>query len=151
VRLNSDADLRLRVLRWQEDFASLHDVHDGEGLPNHLFQAVLARIDSEEGQLPGTITQRAAEAAWLEISKGVTCRLLREDIATGRKVTLIRMEPGAVYLSHPHEVDEECLVIEGDLHFGDLALSAGDFHVALKGMIHPHSHSVNGCLLQITA
>jgi hypothetical protein len=47
--------------------------------------------------------------------------------------------------------DEECLVIEGDLHFGDLELHAGDFHVALKGMIHPAARSVNGCLLYITA
>ena len=52
ARLTSDADLRSRVQRWQDDFASLHVVGE-ERLPNDLFQAVLARIDFEGSQLPG--------------------------------------------------------------------------------------------------
>jgi anti-sigma factor ChrR (cupin superfamily) len=150
ARLNADAGLRSRVQRWEEDFASLA-VAGGESLPGDSFQAVLARIDSEGSHLPGSITLRGAEAGWLKMSEGVTYRVLREDHAIGRRSVLMRMEPGAVYQSHPHGADEECLVIEGDLHFGDLELHAGDFHVALKGMIHPTSRSVNGCLLHITA
>jgi anti-sigma factor ChrR (cupin superfamily) len=150
AQLTSDADLRSCVQRWQDDFASLH-VAGEERPPNGLFQAVLARIDSEGSQLPGSITLRAGEAGWLRMSEGVTYRVLREDRAIGRQAVLIRMEPGAVYQSHPHEVDEECFVIEGDLHFGDLELRAGDFHVALKGTAHPPSRSVTGCLLHITA
>ena len=149
LKLTSDADLRSRVQRWQDDFASLH-VAGEERPPNDLFQAVLARIDSEGSQLPGSITLKAGEAGWLRMSEGVTYRVLREDRAIGRQAVLIRMEPGAVYQSHAHEVDEECLVIEGDLHFGDLELRAGDFHVAFKGMAHPASSTVNGCLLHIT-
>ena len=149
ARLNSDAELRACVQRWQEDFASLH-VAGGESLPKDSFQGVMARIDFEGSQLPGSITLRASESGWLRISEGVTYRVLREDHAMGRQAVLMRMEPGAVYQSHPHDVDEECLVIEGDLNFGNLELHAGDFHVALKGMVHPASRSVNGCLLHIT-
>jgi anti-sigma factor ChrR (cupin superfamily) len=150
ARLNSDAHLRSCVQRWQEDFASLH-VADRESLPNDLFQAVLARIDSEGSHLPGSITLRAGEAGWMRLSEGVTYRVLREDHAIGRRTLLMRMKPGAVYQTHPHDEDEECFVIEGDLHFDDLELRSGDFHVALKGMVHPASRTVNGCLLHITA
>ncbi len=149
ARLTSDADLRSRVQRWQDDFASL-PVAGEERLPNDIFQAVLARIDFEGSKLPGSITLRASEAGWLTMSEGVTYRVLREDHAIGRQAMLIRLEPGAVYQSHQHEDDEECFVIEGDLHFGDLELRAGDFHVALKGTAHPPSRSVTGCLLHIT-
>jgi quercetin dioxygenase-like cupin family protein len=149
ARLNSDAELRACVQRWQEDFASL-DAAGGESLPTDSFQRVMARIDFEGSQLPGSVTLRAAEGGWLRMSQGVTYRVLREDHAMGRRTILMRMEPGAVYQSHPHGVDEECLVIEGDLNFGNLELHAGDFHIALKGMVHPASRSMNGCLLHIT-
>jgi anti-sigma factor ChrR (cupin superfamily) len=150
TKVYSDAGLRRSVERWQEAFASLH-VTSGESLRTDSFQSVLARIDSEGSHLPGSITQRAAEAGWVAMGEGVAYRVLREDPAAGRRAVLMRMQPGAVYQSHPHEIDEECLVIEGDLHFGDLELRSGDFHVALKGMVHPASRTVNGCLLHITS
>jgi len=151
TKLKSDSGLRSSVQRWQEAFASLHVTGGGEGLRTDSFQSVLARIDSEGSHLPGSITQRAAEADWVTMSEGVAYRVLREDHAAGRRAVLLRMQPGAVYQSHSHENDEECLVIEGDLHFGDLELRSGDFHVALKGMVHPASRTVNGCLLHITS
>jgi len=148
-RLNSDVDLHTCVQRWQDEFAIL-DAESGETVPNDLFQSVLARIESEGAHLPGSITLRAAEAGWLEMSEGVTYRMLREDRTIGRQSFLLRIEPGTVYQSHSHDEDEECLVIEGDLHFGDLELCAGDYHVALKGTIHPAARTVQGCLLHIT-
>jgi quercetin dioxygenase-like cupin family protein len=149
-RLSSDAYLRSCVQRWQEHFGSI-PVAGVETLPPGLFQGVLARIDAEGSQLPGSITTRAAEAGWLPLSEGVTYRVLRDDEGAGRKSMLIRMQPGAIYQSHYHDSDEECLVIEGDLRFGDLELRTGDFHVALGGSVHPIARSVSGCLLHITA
>lgn len=148
-RLNSDADMRSCVERWQEHFAGL--VREGaESPPNELFRAVLARIDSEGTHLPGSITLRGAEAGWLPLSEGITYRVLHEDDDAGRQSILIRMQPGATYQSHPHDADEECFVIEGDLWFGDLELRAGDFHVALKGTVHPAARTIAGCLLHIS-
>ena len=104
ARLNSDAELRSSVQRWQDDFATLH-VAGGESPPNDLFEVVLARIDSEGSHLPGSITLRAAEAGWLEMSEGVTYRVLREDREIGRRTVLIRTEPGAIHQSHLHDAD----------------------------------------------
>ncbi len=148
-QLNSDVDLHARVQRWQDEFATL-DAEGGETLPDGLLQSVLARIDSQGVQLPGSITLRGAGADWQRMSEGVAYRMLREDKTNGRQSFLVRMDPGAVYPPHPHDEDEECLMIEGDLRFGDLELHAGDYHVALKGMSHPAGRTVQGCLLHIT-
>jgi quercetin dioxygenase-like cupin family protein len=146
--VNSDAGLRRSVERWQEAFASLH-VTGGESLRTDSFQSLLGRIDSEGSHRLGWITQRDAEARWIAMGEGVAYRVLREDPAVGRRAVLMRMQPGAVYPPHSHEIDEECFVIEGDLHFGDIEFRAGDFLVALKGTVHPASRTVNGCLLHV--
>jgi hypothetical protein len=148
-QMNSDAGMRSCVERWQEHFCGL-DREAGQSPPKELFEIVLARIDSEGTQLPGSVTVRGEEAGWAPLSEGVSCRLLREETNTGRQSMLIRMQPGAVYQPHPHDTDEECLVVEGDLSLGNLELHAGDFHVAFKGTLHPASHTVTGCLLHIS-
>ena len=48
-RLNSDADLRACVQRWQDDFARLN-VGGENALPKDMFQAVIAQIDAEGTQ-----------------------------------------------------------------------------------------------------
>ena len=63
---------------------------------------------------------------------------------TGKHL-LIRMAPGASYRPHVHYSDEQTLVIEGDLSFGDLDLKPGDFHVAKPSSSHPPGRTVNGC------
>ena len=52
--------------------------------------------------------------------------------------------PGAAY-PHAHDADEQTLVIEGDLSFGDLALKAGDFHAATPSSSRPPGRTANGC------
>src|SRR6516165_3011736 len=149
-RMGSDAGLRSCVERWQEHFAPL--AREGMDRPsNESYEAILAQIDLEGSQLPGSVTLRAAEAGWLPLSEGVSYRVLREQKYVGRQSLLIRMQPGATYRLHLHDSDEECLVIEGDLWFGDLELRSGDFHVALKGTTHPISRTVSGCLLHISS
>lgn len=149
-QLASDAALRSRVERWEMNFATLADA-EAVAPPDDMLERVLERIDAEARLLPGTVTVRAEEAVWQELSPGVTFRVLNDDAATMRRSMLIRMLPGAIYESHHHDEDEECLVIEGDLRFGDLGLKAGDFHLARKGMTHPPAATVNGCLLYVTA
>jgi len=76
--------------------------------------------------------------------------LLWENRVLRRQSLLVRVAPGAVYESHDHPDDEECYVVEGDLAFGDLQLTAGDYHLAHKGGRHPPARSRAGCLLFIT-
>jgi anti-sigma factor ChrR (cupin superfamily) len=62
----------------------------------------------------------------------------------------MRVTPGAVYPAHAHDGDEECLVLEGEVSFGELTLRAGDFHLARKGHRHPQASSPQGCVLYIS-
>jgi anti-sigma factor ChrR (cupin superfamily) len=88
-------------------------------------------------------------ANWFEISPGIQGRLLHVDRAQNRQHLLIRMAPGALYRPHAHDADEQTLVIEGDLSFGDLALKAGDFHAATPSSSHPPGRTVIGCLVHV--
>ena len=148
AELASDNKLRDRVTDWQRKLRPLDSDAVGEA-PRELFERILSRIDAEGMQLPGTETKRSASADWLEHSPGITYRVLKVDAALKRQSLLVRMEPGAVYKSHTHDVDEECLVIEGDLRYGDLVLRAGDFHLAAPATSHPTGHTSSGCLLHV--
>ena len=111
---------------------------------------IAARIAEANASLPGTVTLRAGTYDWRPLSQGIDHAVLWVNEAANRKSLLIRMQPGARYESHEHDDDEECLVIEGDLVFGDLVLHAGDFHFAPKGRTHPPAYSPSGCLLYVT-
>jgi hypothetical protein len=39
------------------------------------------------------------------------------------------------------------IILTGDLHIGDRALSPGDFHHADGGTSHPVNYSIEGCTL----
>ena len=147
-RLKSDEALRAQVEYWEGMFSGLPG-EEAEPLPSGMFEKILDRIEGEGANLPGTLTKRAAAATWLEISPGIKGRVLHIDRAQNRQYLLIRMAPGASYHPHSHDADEQTLVIEGDLHFGDLELRAGDYHVATPATSHPPGRTVNGCLVHV--
>jgi anti-sigma factor ChrR (cupin superfamily) len=149
AQLATDDGLRLQVERWQSVFAPLENGDDAEAPPAGLFEKILNRIDDSESQLPGTLTLRGAVADWITYSPGITYRVLHVDEKLKRQSLLVKMQPGAVYKSHGHDIDEECLVIEGDLRYGDLHLHAGDFHLATPAMVHPVGRTETGCLLHV--
>lgn len=146
--LEADAGLRRKAEGWQATLAPLEGA-ESEPVPPGSFEKILARIDAQGMFLPGTATKRAAEAEWLEYSEGIVYRVLKVDERLGRQTLLVKMQPGAVYRSHAHDIDEECLVIEGDLRFGELVLRAGDFHLATPAMTHPVGTTTAGCLLHV--
>ena len=148
AELAGDDELRNRVAEWQNKLRLL-DSNEADEAPRELFERILSRIDAEGMQLPGTVTKRSASADWLEYSPGITYRVLKVDAALKRQSLLVKMQPGAIYKSHTHDVDEECLVIEGDLRYGDLVLRAGDFHLATPDTSHPTGHTSSGCLLHV--
>lgn len=92
-------------------------------------------------------TVRAGEGHWQTLAPGVTRKTLYED-GTSHSF-LVRLEAGAVLPSHPHEVDEECLVLEGEIHLGDLHFRAGDHHVARAGSMHGRVTSPGGGMMYI--
>jgi len=146
--VEADAGLRGEAEGWQKKLTPL-DGADGEPVPPGSFEKILARIDDEGMHLPGTATQRAADAEWQQHSEGIVFRVLKVDEARRRQTLLVKMQPGALYKSHSHDIDEECLVIEGDLRYGDFVLRAGDYHVASPGTHHPTGTTTAGCLLHV--
>jgi anti-sigma factor ChrR (cupin superfamily) len=111
-------------------------------------EALRAEVEYWESMF-SDLPAEAAEANWFEISPGIKGRLLHVDRAQNRRYLLIRMAPGASYHPHSHDTDEQSLVLEGDLSFGELNLKAGDFHVATPSSSHPPGRTVNGCLVHV--
>jgi len=80
------------------------------------------------------------EMRWLPVSY---------DRETGEGCYLMRMDPGAVTISHEHRGMEEFLIIEGDLVDSDgTVFGPGDFVSYEAGTRHD-SRTENGCLLAV--
>ncbi len=148
VAVEADADLRREAEAWQARLAPLDDA-TAESPPPGLFEKTLERIDREGVALPGTTTRRAADAEWQHHDDGITYRVLKVDERLQRRTLLVKMQPGAVLKSHIHSFEEECLVIEGDLRYGDLVLRAGDYHHAMASAHHADGVTTSGCLLHV--
>lgn len=119
----------------------------GQPLKDKIFANVLRRI--EDTPPPGTATIRANRGEWLRVAEKITIKILHTDQISGVTTSLWRLQPGAELPSHPHDNDEECLVLEGEFIIGDHRLQTGDFHLARKGFTHPASRSPSGGLLMI--
>jgi anti-sigma factor ChrR (cupin superfamily) len=98
---------------------------------------------------PGTLTIRAADMHWVSAGAGVEVKVLRMDRERNDQTVLIRMQPGAVVVGHPHTQEEECLVLEGEVFIGDYRLGQGDMHVARPGAVHAPIRAPQGALLMI--
>lgn len=142
-----DAALRREAEVWQVRLEALDG--DEADPPAGAFEKVLARIDREGMSRPGCTTRRAAEAEWRRHDEGIAYRVLKVDERLQRRTLLVKMQPGAILKSHTHKFEEECLVIEGDLRYGDLVLRAGDYHHAWAGAHHADGVTAGGCLLHV--
>jgi quercetin dioxygenase-like cupin family protein len=112
-----------------------------------MYQRVLARIRAHSPA--GTVTVRAREGNWIRIAPKIEIKVLNESRARNEQTTLWRLEPGAVLASHAHSTDEECLVLEGEIHFENYYVRAGDYHLARGGHRHPTIESTEGALMMI--
>lgn len=82
---------------------------------------------------------------WQPLRAGVDiCPLYGEGAALSM---LARLQPGARVPAHPHGIDEECLMVEGDLFLGDLLLREGEFQFAPQGSQHGDLFADSPCLL----
>jgi anti-sigma factor ChrR (cupin superfamily) len=76
----------------------------------------------------------AAPGTWTASSPGVEVMLLRSH----RHVVsmLVRFAAGASVPDHSHALDEDCLVLEGEMFLGDILLRSGDYQLAPAGGGH---------------
>lgn len=94
---------------------------------------------------------RAEEGVWQEAMAGVLVKRLSLDPENRMTTMLIRMRAGTCYPRHRHGGAEECYVLEGDLHVGDLVMRSGDFQRAEADSVHVPQFTESGCLLLVTS
>lgn len=120
---------------------SASPVQPGPDLEQRLF----ARIGLAPPVSPAPTVVRSGEGTWKKIAQGVSMRFLHED-----RTMLVRMEPGAQLPKHPHNMDEQCLILEGSIEDAEgNTASAGDYVRMPKGTIHPSIRSAKGALFLI--
>jgi anti-sigma factor ChrR (cupin superfamily) len=132
----------LREAAWQVAEA-LEPVAPAPALKGRL----MTRVAQFE-QLKPVAEVRRNEEYWVNSGvPGVDIKQLFQEAETGRSTYLVRMEPGKRLPAHYHHDAEQCLVLKGDIAWGDIAYEEGDFVVMGKGTHHPEIHTVNGNLL----
>lgn len=150
LRLLQDPDLAADVARWEQRLAKVAEAAPPVAPPPELFEQVLSKARATRQGSDDCITIRADEGVWKEVAPGITVKQLWSDPSSGRQAVLARCAPGAVFPGHAHGHDEECLVLEGEIRFGELLLRRGDFHLARAGSEHPSAVSATGCLLYLS-
>lgn len=71
---------------------------------------------------------------WRPTTEGVEVMPLQGD---GDVVSmLVRFAPGASVSDHHHALNEDCLVLEGEMFLGDILLRSGDYQLAPAGGSH---------------
>ena len=137
-------------------FLSEHDVQllseslDPQPLTDERKSALqarlMARINAPADEL---FIVRAGDGEWFPLMPGITVKHLHTDPKTGSVTSLWRVEPGTVTPAHPHDEDEECLVLAGEIVIGEHTLRAGDYLLGKPGVNHPEVYSPNGALLPL--
>lgn len=91
------------------------------------------------------VTAQPQEPGWQPFGDGVSIKVLHAD--AGIMSYLLRLAPGAALPAHRHPVDEECVVLEGEVQIGALRLGAGGFHLGRKDVLHDRLCSAGGALI----
>ncbi len=81
-----------------------------------------------------TFTHQLQPPRWEPMMEGVERMMLWND--GQQEAYVIRARAGASAPGHRHAMDEECLVLMGEMYFGDQLMRAGDFQLATAGRDH---------------
>ena len=116
-----------------------------------LRERIMQRVDEEIANTSQSLlTVRSGDGSWVEIAPKIKKKVLFTNAETGTESYLLKAEPGAEAPPHEHEHDEHCLVLEGELIFGeDTYLRAGDYHFAPRGSTHGIARTDVGVLVYI--
>jgi quercetin dioxygenase-like cupin family protein len=113
---------------------------------------VLARVRSKllrrvaAASTPRHVTVQADAGHWRHAGPGLELKVLHRE--AGIMSYLVRMAPGSKLPPHRHPVDEECVVLEGEVVVGtDLRIAAGGFHLGRKDVLHDVVSTDTGALI----
>jgi quercetin dioxygenase-like cupin family protein len=130
--------------------SAIDDVDTNSVRMQSLRSNIMARVDEQQSNVPDDmLTIRADTGDWEDISDKIRKKVLHVDEQNGIETYLLKIEAGAKDAPHIHTSDEHCIVLEGDVCFGEIHLNAGDYHLAPKGSRHEEAYSVHGALLYI--
>lgn len=95
---------------------------------------------------------RAYDDNWADSGiPGVDMKVLYRDKKLRRSTFLLRMAPGSKLPAHHHHDDEQCLVLSGDVRWGELVYREGDFVVMGNDTTHPVVSTIGGNVLLLVA
>lgn len=81
---------------------------------------------------------------------GIQVKILRRGPGGDPLTFLARLAPGAIYPAHPHPMEEECLVIEGDFISNGESFGPGDYIRFPPASRHAETTTKNGCVILLT-
>ncbi|WP_152976274.1 cupin domain-containing protein [Methyloglobulus morosus] len=115
------------------------------GQPLSMFKEVLGGLLPKNHKESESIT--AGEGEWIEIQTGV----FQKDLWTDGTVAsrFFRLNAGTYMDRHYHPLEEECMMLSGDIFLGDILVQEGDYHVAPAGTEHLEMFSDTGALLYV--
>jgi anti-sigma factor ChrR (cupin superfamily) len=100
----------------------------------------------------GVFIRRGGSTDWRAYEvPGIHFCVLRRDPDRNLQTTLFRVAPGVEIPGHPHPVDEECYVLDGDFHSHGTTLFAGDYMRAPAGSRHEATYTEGGCYLLVVS
>lgn len=82
---------------------------------------------------------------WVKVVDGVFKRELWSDNTWVSRI--YRLDPGTLVPAHAHLLDEECMILQGEVFLGDTLLRAGEYQLAPAGSMHGEVYSDVGALL----
>lgn len=107
---------------------------------------LLARVgESERGA--ATHTVHPEQGQWERFSPRIKIKVLRREPDGSSMSYLLKLEPGALLVPHKHAIDEECVVLEGEVTIGDERVGPGSYHLAPRGLVHLPIRSEHGATL----
>ena len=111
-------------------------------------ERLLQRASAEKNSsTQAHLTVHLSQEGWVDMMPLVKMKtLFKSDDGKG---VLFRFQPGARLPAHEHSTDEECIVLEGELHIGAEVVRSGDFHLARRGIPHGELTSPTGALFYI--
>jgi quercetin dioxygenase-like cupin family protein len=115
------------------------------GQPLSMFKEVLGGLLPKNHKESESIT--AKEGEWIEIQTGV----FQKDLWTDGTVAsrFFRLNAGTHMDGHYHPLDEEYMMLSGDIFLGDILVQEGDYHMASAGTQHLEIFSDTGALLYV--
>jgi len=137
-RLELDADLR----------AAFDAALKPEAVPAEVAARIKRRVLNRIANAEATQVAIAPEQGhWRPFGPGVEIKVLHKR--DGIMSYLLRMAPGSELPNHRHPHDEECVVIEGRVQMGDVAMGPGGYLMERQGTLHPPLRTVDGAVIYL--